>query len=42
MTLGLVHAIVQIVNYSLPKWQAVQLTLHPGGGGGRVLPLWAI
>ena len=34
MTLGLVHAIVQIVNYSLPKWQAVQLTLHPGGGGG--------
>ena len=33
MTLGLVHAIVQIVNYSLPKWQAVQLTLHPGGGG---------
>ena len=34
MTLGLVHAIVQIVNYSLPKWQAVQLTLNPAGGGG--------
>ena len=34
MTLGLVHAIAQFVNYSLPKWQAVQLTLHPGRGGG--------
>ena len=28
MTLGLVHAIVQFVNYSLPEWQAVQLTLY--------------
>ena len=34
MTLGLVYAIEQFVNYSLPKWQAVQLTLHRGGGGG--------
>ena len=28
MTHGLVHAVVQFVNYSLPKWQAVQLTLY--------------
>ena len=40
MTLGLVYAIEQFVNYSLPKWQAVQLTLHRGvgGGGGGILP----
>ena len=40
MTLGLVHAIVQIVNYSLLKWQAVQLTLHPGGGGTAIYGLY--
>ena len=28
MTIGLVHAIAQFINYSLPKRQAVQLTLY--------------